>query len=69
MEKEFNMLWFTESLLKANPEKSHLTNTTQEIQVSIGGMTIFISECEKLLGIQTDNKLKFEFYVSSLQAN
>ena len=29
--------WFTDNLLKANPEKSHfLTNLTQEIQINIG---------------------------------
>ena len=66
MAKESNILWFTESLLKANPERSHLTNTTQEVQVSIGGMAILISKCEKRLGIQIDDKLKFESYVRSL---
>ena len=32
---------FTDNLLKANPEKSHLlTNSTQEIQINVGGMSI-----------------------------
>ena len=69
LEKESNTSfnWFTESLLKANPEKSHLlTNSTQEIQINIGGMAISNSKCEKLLGIHIENKLTFEPHVRSL---
>ena len=51
---------FTDNLLKANPEKSHLTNSAQEIQISIDGMAISNSNCEKLLGIHIGNKLTFE---------
>ena len=48
--------WFTDNLLKANPEKFHLlTNLAQEIQINIGE----IAKCENLLGIHIDNKLKF----------
>ena len=36
--------------LKVNPEKSHLTTSTQEIQINIGEMAIPNSKCEKLLG-------------------
>ena len=58
--------WFTDNLLKANPEKSHfLTNSAQEIQINMdGGMAISNSKCEKLLGIHIDNKLTFEPHVS-----
>ena len=49
---------FTDNLLKANPEKSHLlTNSTQEIQINVGGMSISKSKFEKLLGIHIDNKI------------
>ena len=52
--------WFTDNLLKANPEKSHLlTNSAQEIQINIGEIAISNSKCEKLLGIHIDNKLTF----------
>ena len=55
--------WFTDNLLNANLEKSHLrTNSAQEVQINIGGMTISSSKCEKLLGI----KLAFEPHVRSL---
>ena len=59
--------WFTDNLLKANPEKSHLlTNSAQEIHINIGGMAIFNSKCEKLLGIRIDNKLTFGPHVRPL---
>ena len=59
--------WFTDNLLKANPEKSHLfTNFAQEIQINIGGMAVSNSKCDKLLGIHIDNKLTFEPHIRSL---
>ena len=59
--------WFTDNLLTANPEKSHLlTNSAQEIQINIGGMAIFNSKCEKLLGFHIDKKLTFEPHVRYL---
>ena len=43
---------FTDNLLKANPEKSHLLmNSAQGIQINIGGAAISNSKCEKFLGI------------------
>ena len=69
LEKISNTLfkWFTDNLLKANPEKSHLlTNSAQEIQTNIGEIAISNSECEKLLGIHFDNKVIFEPHVRSL---
>ena len=58
---------FTDSLLKANPKKSHfLTNSAQEIQIKLGGMPISSIKCEKLLGVHIDNKLTFGPHVRSL---
>ena len=54
LEKISNTLfkWFTDNLLKANPEKSHLlTNSTQEIQIDIGEIAISSSKFEKFLDI------------------
>ena len=56
--------WFTNNLLKANSENSHLlTKSAQEIQIGISGTVISNSKCEKLLGIHIDNQLTFEPYV------
>ena len=40
--------WFTDNL-KVNPEKLHLTNSLQQIQINISGMVISISKYEMLL--------------------
>ena len=68
LEKTLNTLfkWFIDNLLKAYPEKSHLTNSTQEIKINIGEIAISNSKCEKLLGIHFDDKLTFESHVISL---
>ena len=69
LEKISNTLfkWFTDNVLKANREKSHiLTNSTQEIQINIGEIAISNSKCKTLLGIHFDNKLPFEPHVRSL---
>ena len=59
--------WFTDNLLTASLEKSHLlTNSAQEIQINIGGMAISNSKCEKLLGIHIYKKLTFEPHVRYL---
>ena len=59
--------WFTDDLLKANPEKPHLLkNSEQGIQINIGEIAISNSKCKKLLGIHFDHKLKFEPQVRSL---
>ena len=58
---------FTNDLLKANPQKSHLlTDSTQEIQINIGETAICNSKYKKLMGIHFDDKLTFEPHVRSL---
>ena len=61
LEKYSNTLskWFIENLLKANPEKTSSYKFNTRNQITIGGMTISNSKCEKLLGIHINNKLSF----------
>ena len=69
LEKLTNTLFkkFTDTLLKVNPEKSHLFRSSgQESKIRIGEMVIPNSQCEKLLGIHIDNKLTFGPHVRSL---
>ena len=64
LEKESNTLfkWFTENLLKVKSEKWHLSNSTQETQINIGGMTFSNSKCKTLLGTHIDSKLTFKLH-------
>ena len=48
--------------VKTNPEKSYLvTNSTQGIQINIGGMVTSSSKCGKLLGIHIDSSFSFPY--------
>ena len=59
--------WFTDDLLKANPEKYHLlVSANEKRQLNIGGIEISNSKCEKFLGIKIDSKLMFDNHVKSL---
>ena len=51
--------WFTDNLLKTNPEKHHLLVSNKFFEISC-------SKCEKLLGIKIDFKLMFDKHVKSL---
>ena len=59
--------WFTDNLLKANPEKYHLlVSTNEKRHLNVGEVEISNSKCEKLLGIKIDSKLMFDSHVKSL---
>ena len=50
--------WFTDNLLKANPEKYHLlVNTNEKRYLHVGEVEISNSKCKKFLGIKIDSKL------------
>ena len=58
--------WFTDYLLRANPEKYHLVSTNEKRHLNVGEIEISNSKCEKLLGIKIDSKLMFDSHVKSL---
>ena len=59
--------WFTENLLKANPEKYHLlVHINEKRPLNAGGIEIRNSKCEKLMGIKIDCELMFDSLVKSL---
>ena len=60
--------WVKNNGLKANPDKFHLIlNVTDNLQcVQIDNFKISNSKCEKLLGINIDNKLTFDDHVAGL---
>ena len=59
--------WFKDNLLKRNPDKCHLVvSTNEKIKINIRDFSIENSDCEKLLGIKTDNKLTFDYHASDM---
>ena len=59
--------WFTDNLLKANPEKYHLlVSTNEKRHLNVGEVEISNIKCEKFLGIKIDSKLMFDSDVKSL---
>ena len=60
--KEF-FKWFDDNPMKSNPEKYHLLfSTNVNIAIRIGNFEIENNKREKLLGIQFDNKLSFDYH-------
>ena len=56
--------WFTDNLIKANPEKYDLLISTNEKRhLNAGEVEISNSKCEKFLGVKIDSKLMFDSYV------
>ena len=59
--------WFANNLMKANYDKCHLLLSTQEsASIQVENFTIKSSKAKKLLGINIDNKLKFDIHVASI---
>ena len=59
--------WFANNQMKANYDKCHLLLSTQEsASIPVENFTIKSSKAKKLLGINIDNKLKFDIHVESI---
>ena len=59
--------WFTDNLLKANPEKyQFLVRTNEKRHLNVGEIEISNCKCEKLVGIKIDSKPMFDSHVKSL---
>ena len=52
-------IWFENNLLKGNADKSHfLVSPSQEVSLNVHNFKIKNSDCEKLLGVKFNSKLK-----------
>ena len=59
--------WFSNSQMKANPDKCHLlTSSTDSIAIKIKDNEILDSESEKLLGVTIGNKLSFNNHLQKI---
>ena len=59
--------WFENNLLKGNADKFHfLVSTSQEVNLNVNTFKIKSSDCEKLLGVKFDSKLRFDQHITDL---
>ena len=59
--------WYYDNLMIFNPEKCHLlVSTNDNVAIRIGKFRIENIKREKLLGIQFDNKLSFDYHLSKI---
>ena len=59
--------WCKDNEMKANADKCHvLLSTSNELAVEINEVQIKNSQSEKILGITTDNDLKFEDHIKNM---
>ena len=57
-------MWFTENEMMTNAGKCHLLlSSVKDHTTDISGFTVKNSHCEKLLAIQFNNQLKFDFHI------
>ena len=54
-------IWFENNLLKGNADECHfLVSASQEVSLNVNNFKIKNSDCEKLLGVKFDSKLRFD---------
>ena len=59
--------WFENNLLKGNVAKCHfLVSTSQVVNLNVNNFKIKNSDCEKLLGVKFDSKLRFDQHSTDL---
>ena len=59
--------WFDGNLMKSNPDKCHLlVSTNDNVKISIGNIQKENTRREKLLGIQFENKLSYDYRLSKI---
>ena len=59
--------WFENNLLKGNVAKCHfLVSTSQVVNLNVNNFKIKNSDCEKLLGVKFDSKLRFDQHITDL---
>ena len=59
--------WFANNQMKPNPGKCHLlTSSSGKVSICVYNYNIESNKCEKILGIQIDNKLKVNICVDEI---
>ena len=59
--------WFETNFLKGNADKyNFLVSTSSEVSLNVNNFKIKNSDCEKLLGVKFDSKLRFDQQITDL---
>ena len=59
--------WFENNLLKGNADKCHfIVSTSQEESLNVNTFKLKNSDCEKLLGVRFDSKLRLDQHITDL---
>ena len=59
--------WFENNLSKGNADKCHfIVSTSQEVSLNVNTFKLKNSDCEKLLGVKFDSKLRFDQQITDL---
>ena len=59
--------WLENNLLKGNADKCHFfVSTSQEVSLNVNTFKIKSSDCEKLLDVKFDSKLRFDQHITDL---
>ena len=57
--------WFENNLSKGNADKCHfIVSTSQEVSLNVNTFKLKNSDCEKLLGVKFDSKLRFNQHIT-----
>ena len=56
-------MWLTDNEMMANAEKYHLLSSDEDHKIKINRFTVKNSHCEKLLGFNFNNQLKFDCHI------
>ena len=59
--------WFETNFLKGNADKyNFFVSTSSEVSLNVNNFKIKNSDCEKLLGVKFDSKLRFDQHITDL---
>ena len=59
--------WFDDNLIKDNPDRCHLlVRANDNVAIRVRNLQIENTKWEKLLGMQLDNKLSFDYHLSEI---
>ena len=58
--------WYKSNYLKPNPDEWHLLLSDTDLNIEVSNKLIYNSSCEKILGVNFDNKHNFNSHISKL---